>query len=525
MEKKAGKVSKAVTVLRQILILLLILLFFSLTWCADNFGNIGLNEIIFTLNMPLKGAADNYFIQYFIYAVVPTVIVFTVLTILCVFPKKKSYSLAFLIKNRTAKITVLPLKLNALVWALICVMLTVELLHLADNNFQLFDYMKSQIQASEFIENEYVDAKNVKITFPEEKRNLICIYLESAETSFQDKANGGMLEYNVIPELTEIAKNNISFSHSELLEGAAVAPACGWTMAGLVAQTAGLPLKLYKYDDNGDTGSAQIDNSMIKYAAFMPGATTLGEILEKEGYRNYFMAGSDFTFGGRRDYYTQHGNYTIYDLETAREDGIVPQDYKNGWGFEDVKLYAYAKEKLSEIAAKGQPFHFSLLTVDTHMGATPCPVCPKIYEGVYANAWVCASRQLDDFLDWIQQQDFYENTTICITGDHASMQKGFIENHEYDRYTGENDRKVYNAFVNAVAKPVRMKNRQFNTMDLFPTVLASIGAKIEGERLGLGTNLFSGADTLTEQYGFEVLREELNKKSRFYDNEILYPSE
>ena len=67
------------------------------------------------------------------------------------------------------------------------------------------------------------------------------------------------------------------------------------------------------------------------------------------------------------------------------------------------------------------------------------------------------------------------------------------------------------------------KNRLFTTLDLFPTTLAAMGVEIEGERLGLGTNLFSGEKTLPEKYGYEKMFEELKKKSLFYDNEILYP--
>lgn len=69
-----------------------------------------------------------------------------------------------------------------------------------------------------------------------------------------------------------------------------------------------------------------------------------------------------------------------------------------------------------------------------------------------------------------------------------------------------------------------MKERKFTTMDLYPTILASIGVKIEGNRLGLGTNLFSDESTLAEKYGYEFMFDEINKKSRFYDNNILYPN-
>ena len=509
------------TVIVQILVFILILLTFSMGWCIDNFGNIGLSEIIFTLNMPLKGTANSYFLTYFLYAFCPAAVLFGLELFAAFRTPKHMYGLRLSFRDKISEIPILPFRLNGAVWTIVMLIWFGEIVSIADDNFAVFDYVKSQMDASEFIENVYVDAGETNITFPQQKRNLICIYVESAETSFQDKGNGGFLDYNIIPEMTALAAENVSFSHSELLEGAAVAPACGWTMAGLVAQTSGLPLKLFKYEaTNGG-----VDNSMGKYAAFMPGATAIGEILEQEGYYNIFMAGSDFTFGGRRDYFTQHGNYEIWDYNTAAELGKIPSDYKEGWGFEDAKMYAFAKEKLTELAAAGQPFNFSLLTVDTHTGGGYlCELCPDTYDRQYANVWACASNQVYQFVEWIKQQDFYENTAICITGDHCSMEAGFFEEHEYyERHSGETQRKVYNAFINAAVQPVNMKNRKCTTMDIYPTVLASIGAKIDGERLGLGTNLFSDVPTLAEEYGYEQMFAELNKRSRFYDNTILYP--
>ena len=59
-------------------------------------------------------------------------------------------------------------------------------------------------------------------------------------------------------------------------------------------------------------------------------------------------------------------------------------------------------------------------------------------------------------------------------------------------------------------------------MDLFPSTLASMGAKIEGERLGLGTNLFSEKETLVGKYGLEYVKEEFNKASKFYNKKFIY---
>lgn len=45
-----------------------------------------------------------------------------------------------------------------------------------------------------------------EITFPEKKRNLIYIFLESMESTYASKDEGGEFEFNCIPELTQLAK-------------------------------------------------------------------------------------------------------------------------------------------------------------------------------------------------------------------------------------------------------------------------------------------------------------------------------
>lgn len=133
-----------------------------------------------------------------------------------------------------------------------------------------------------------------------------------------------------------------------------------------------------------------------------------------------------------------------------------------------------------------------------------------------ANVLACSSRQVADFVSWIQDQPFYENTTIIISGDHLTMDGEFMEGID-PVYT----RTIYNCMIHAAAGPVREKNRLFSTMDLFPTTLAALGVKIDGDRLALGTNVFSDQKTISEKFGYEFLTEELQKQSDFYDSELL----
>lgn len=499
------------------LLLLFILAGLSLNWAEKNYGNIGFEEIIFHLRMPLKGTSETFILDYIKNTLLPTIIVYIIFLYVVCCLNKKQYTIQIKTKSKERSINILPLHLSVKSCGCGLGIVFFALVVYADKTFDFFDYLKYQFQESTLIEEEYVDPIKVNLEFPENKRNLITIFIESAETTAQNKENGGLFDDNYISELTEIAEQYISFSQSELIEGAYVTTGTGWTIAALVAQTSGLPLKLVS------SNNEDILNSMDKYESFMPGATTLGDLLEAEGYYNCFMAGSDFEFGGRMNYFKQHGNYEIWDYYTAIEKGKIDSDYKVWWGFEDEKLYSYAKEKLLELSELEEPFNFSMLTVDTHhQDGYVCENCEDVWDVQYANVWSCASKKVNEFLGWIKEQEFYENTTIVIVGDHYSMDTDFYEELYMDDYDGNAGRYVYNVFINSAVEPKKEKNRRFTTMDLFPTVLASIGVSIEGERLALGTNLFSETQTLAEQYGYTVLDENLSKVSKFYNNYILF---
>ena len=304
-----------------------------------------------------------------------------------------------------------------------------------------------------------------------------------------------------------LAQNNINFSHNSGIGGLVEVSGTSWTVGAMVGQTSGVPLKV-------PSGIKDWQNGYGKDGVFLPGLTTLFDILKEQGYYQSLMVGSISSFGGRKTYYKTHGVDKIFDLSSARKDGTVDPNYWNDfWGFEDYILFDYAKKELAQISQKEQPFFFSMLTVDTHhIGGFRCRYCDSTYEENYENAIACSSRQVNAFVDWIQQQDFYENTTIIITGDHFSMDRDYFKRNVDANY----QRHGYNCFINAAVEPVRTKNRSFCSLDMFPTTLAAMGCTIEGDRLGLGTNLFSGTPTLIETVGYSAFNYELSKTSEFY---------
>ncbi len=463
------------------------LLYFSIKWMFKTWTNLTMDELVYHMTAPLEGTNDGMIQEYLDVCAVPAILMLLLVVIL-------------FIAWRTKK------RWYVVMGASIIVPIIVSgvSVHGAWNELDVGSFVDGQSTYSSFIDDNYVDPADVALTFPEQKRNLIYIFLESMEMTYADKENGGAFDKNVIPELTELAQENEDFSGKDKeLNGGYAMTGATWTMGAMFAHTSGIPL------------SISIDgNDMNTQEHFFAGAVTLGDILESAGYCQNLMIGSDATFGGRRLYFTEHGNYNIYDYNYASENGLIPPDYRVWWGYEDEKLFSFAKDKLTELSQQSTPFNFTMLTVDTHFeDGYPCELCTDEFgDNQYANVMACSSRQVKELVDWIQQQDFYENTTIVIAGDHPTMDKDFCEDVDED-YT----RKVYTTYINPAAELETTEKRNYTTFDNFPTTLAALGVKIDGNRLGLGTNLFSSTQTLTERFGIDKMESELKKKSKMME--------
>jgi len=465
-----------------------VLLALSVRWMFATWTNLSMDELVYHLTAPLDGTNTDMIWDYVRVCAVPTILViFFLILILIAWRKKEKVHLFRGIINLVALVGI------------------IVMLGYTWTELGVGDYLKDQNTESKFIEDEYVDPTDVEVVFPEQKRNLIYIFLESMETTYSDVDDGGAFDENVIPELTEIAQTNEDFSGADpKLNGGYSLAGTTWTMGAMFAQTSGLPLNISISANDMDTQDS-----------FFPGVTTLGDILSDAGYTQTLLIGSEAQFGGRKLYFQEHGNYEMEDYSYAIENGLIPSDYKVWWGYEDQKLFEFAKEKLLQLSQGDEPFNLTMLTVDTHFeDGYVCEQCPTEYDTQYSNVMACSSRQVGEFLKWIQQQDFYENTTIVISGDHPTMDSDYCA--EIDQ-EGNYDRRVFTAYINAAAYAQNQQERTYSTFDNFPTTLAALGVQIDGDRLGLGTNLFSGKQTLLEKFGKSKVNAELKKKSEFIE--------
>ena len=355
---------------------------------------------------------------------------------------------------------------------------------------------------TDFVAQHYTEPRESILHFPEQKRNLIYIFLESTEVTFTDRQSGGAFEQNCLPELTKLAKENECFAgNSGMIAGATSLEGSIWTMGAIFAQTSGLPLQVSPFSGMLDTDGG-----------FFPKAVTMGDILKDAGYRQSFLLGSKAGFGGRESYFRHHGDFEIKDYDWAVRERKIPQDYYVWWGFEDEKLFTLAKEEIEAASREDTPFCITMLTVDTHFpdGYLEENSEKPFGDDQYANVFASEDQRVAELIEWLKSRGLYENTTIVLAGDHPTMDADFCDN--VDR---SYDRSVYVSVINGAQSPKKLTRRRYSTMDLFPTTLAALGVSIEGERLGLGTNLYSEKPTLIEEFGIDTCNRELSKPSLF----------
>lgn len=293
-----------------------------------------------------------------------------------------------------------------------------------------------------------------------------------------------------------------------------------WTIAGLVSKFGGAPLNPFYMDANPSGLNS-----------FLPNLVTLTDILRSQGYNQRFIFGSDKRFASRDAFFAEHGEVEVHDIAWYKSQGLLPEDYKVFWGFEDAKLYDFAKMELVELAASESPFFFGMLTVDTHSPqGYVCSGCVVDHaDSQIKNVIQCADRQIGCFVEWLSAQPFYESTTVVLLGDHLFMDTDssnlYGEYVVHDNFGGgvanaASTRRWLNIFINSAKEPQRQYGRQFSSFDMFPTILEAMGVRVP-DGAGFGRSLFSGEETLLEKYDIEYVNTEIMKNATQYI-ELLY---
>ena len=470
------------------------IIFSSAKWIIRKFGQVTYEQIMFHLNMPFHSEIRiilSYFQNTFMTGIIITLLLYVL------FSQKYHLKYKKLEKIRTY-IYQKSLFLNILYFIFCVAYFCVRM-----NVWTMVTYHRHKRIVSNFYEQNYVIPQKTHIAFQNTPRNLIIIFMESIESTFAKTDFQNYFGEDLIPHLHLLANQNINFSDTNDLGGAYLVDGTQWTQAALFAKTCGAPIQL-------PIREANFFNP--KYD-FYPNAWCLYDILRQQNYNESFIIGTNGEFAGMNRFIKTHGDQHFFDAQYFHRSVNKLLYKKRRKDISDEKLFTYAKDELTYLAKQQKPFVVTLMTIDTHFGTQEFSEtnCKYLYgnDKNLKNVVTCADLQIADFVKWIQNQPFYENTTIVLLGDHLMMNNSL---------TSEMRRRPLNIFINSAIPASKTNNRIFTPFDIYPTILESMGAQIEGHRLGLGTSLFSNIPTLTEgTFSIEDMNTEIRKSSKIYD--------
>ncbi|RDU58378.1 hypothetical protein CQA42_00890 [Helicobacter sp. MIT 99-5507] len=514
-----------------------IFLIFITFWVVETYhNNATLNAIIFHLTMPLDGINPIFYKRFILYCLLPSIFVlicsiyfFTPTIILCIILSitiiifgfdniiamfktiEVIYYKSFLfsddfIFSYLIKLTIFILVLGMIIYMIYKIsshikeikkyyayIFCILALYCVNKHFNTIGFFTKEY--SLLYEQHYKIPSDLQSNKP---RNLILILAESMESTYADEWERAKGEKNLIPNLYNIALKNIYFSNNKNFGGIYQVNNTSWTIAGTISYLCGVPLSL-PIDSSVIFGDRYINRT-----EFLPHLTCISDILKQNNYNQMAFIGYESSFAGSKYFFASH-NIDILDEGYFKKYGEIKYGY---WGIKDSLIFKFAKQYLKDYKSN-KPFVLYIPTVDTHYpgGFTDKQYCGNLDNNL-TDAIKCSDKIINDFISWVKKQDFYNDTTIIILGDHLSA---FSYNYK--------NRNIYNAFINAKFSTTPSKdlliNRKLSHFDITPLILDSIGFKVES--FGLGRNPLYGK-TLLEEYGLDEINKLITLDSKVYES-------
>lgn len=465
-----------------ILFFTLFMIIFGIRWIYKYFGSVNLDEILITMDLGLAGA-DQAMYQRFMSKVMSRVLRLGI-------PVSIIYALIWSIKTKHIARKIM----LYLVPGIVLVAMALE--------FSKVDTGSLFTKTTNFYEQEYISAKDVKIEF-KKPRNILVIALESIEKAYADpiafETPGGL-----IPNISKYEADNVSFSDYQTY------PGMTQTLGAITGIITGLPLL---FSSNRST------NRFI-------GVPGLGDVFANNNYRTYafFPAGNNYSNknGMMMSKGFQHifdGSYYLNQLPAR--PAITPFQ-----GVEDGILFEMSRPQIQEIVAnKKQPYFIFMETINTHIDGYPTKDCFNNSEDL-GDIIKCSDKITGDFIKWFQKID--PTAIVVLVNDHNTMHRPMLRRlnkHEHIRETGMSvakkvSRPMSNVFINSDAFNGAATDRKMTAVDFYPTIIEAAGGIIHGCRLGLGTSVSArcaDTPTLREKYGDEKLPKLFQSKNNLYN--------
>ena len=364
-------------------------------------------------------------------------------------------------------------------------------------------------------------------------KNVILLQLESFQDFLLYKTINGK---EITPNLNKFMSENIQFNNFIIQSYATTADSEHSAMTSLYPLENGMAFAQYS--------SNKYDDIFGKY--------------KEAGYYTMYMHGNDGAFWNRKNV------YRLLDIDEIDFIDSFDSDSQriNDW-ISDEELYRQAVKKLKVIDG---PFFVNIVSASSHT-AFDLPGLENKYDivnidvgkykdtyfGNYLESVNYADYAFGIFIDELKDANLYDNTLICVFGDHYGMQMynyemlEFIENTEHQYNIAETEINYANTVcglkIPGVNEHIQI-DKTVSKLDIKPTLVSLSGLNDE---ISLGTNMFGTKDfaclsngiIVTDNYyfngiwynkrngekiDFSIIDEETKKKLNYYitcmENEI-----
>jgi phosphoglycerol transferase len=320
---------------------------------------------------------------------------------------------------------------------------------------------------------------------PQEKKNLVLIYLEGFEQNYLWAPE--TKPYTV--PLQEVLKSSIRFTNVGQVRGT------HFSVAGLSATQCGVPL-MPSVTFDVRKGRENMDQGVY------PQIVCLADILAKDGYDTSYFVGSgysDFSLGKLLE---THSFANLYGSANASED---EREHMSNWGLQDRFVFQKAREKLIAMAETDKPFLIAIETITTHgpdgLPDAGCHVETNLQSGMPASLF-CTSEYTKNYLELISELGLSDNTIVAVMSDHLAWKT--VLTPALKRIA---PRRNLFALLNA-GEPEEI-DKPGVAFDIFPTILEALGYGLKDDRANMGVSLFSDKPSMASQYGLEKLSDGL----------------
>ncbi|KRB20843.1 MULTISPECIES: LTA synthase family protein [Mesorhizobium] len=309
-------------------------------------------------------------------------------------------------------------------------------------------------------------------------RNLVHIFIESAERTYVNKAEFG----DVMDPLLEFDKRGLSATNMVQLAYT------NNSMAGMVAANCGTPLLMTYFT----TRQYLEENSQ-----FLPGLTCLGDVLRARGYRQNFISGWPLGFTGQGAFYASHG----YSSLLGGADVVAAVGGPgSSFGADDAQVLDMSLDVLRRAQQGGKPFSLTIAVSGGHamdgyltdkcIGKTGLSSqAPNILHAVK-----CTNMLIADFIHKAEAEGLMANTVLVLQSDHLSAPSTVTDRlNKYER------RNFFS--LSGTGIPAKVYAGLSGTIDIFPTILDALEVPLTNDQAGFGVSLLGDRPTLTQVFG------------------------